>query len=62
MVNNKKIIVTIVGLIVASLLNMFFNEDKDLLLMISVAVATGGFMAAIWIWLVNWKTSQTRRK
>ena len=47
---NKPILVAMVGLVIFSSLNVIFNKDGDLMLVISVEVALTGILISIWIW------------
>ena len=46
---NKPILVAMVGLVIFSSMNMFFNKDGDLMLVASVGVALAGILISIWI-------------
>ena len=47
---NKPILVAMVGLVIFSSLNVIFNKDGDLMLVISVEVTLTGILISIWIW------------
>ena len=52
---NKPLIVTMMGLVIFSSLNIIFNNDGDLILVSSVGVSIAGILMAVWIWNVSRK-------
>ena len=58
---NTPILVAMMGLVIFSSVNMFFNKDGDLTLVASVGVALAGILISICIWNESWKNKLERQ-
>ena len=55
---NKRIIVAIITLMISGVLNVFFVENKDASLALSILIIGLGVLVAIWIVIVSRKEAE----
>ena len=55
---NKRIILAIVTLMISGILNIFFVENKDVSLALSILIMGLGVLVAIWIVVVSRKEAE----
>ena len=55
---NKRIMVAIAALIISGILNVFFVENKDASLALSILIMGLGVLVAIWIVVVSRKEAE----
>ena len=55
---NKRIMVAIVSLIISGVLNVFYVENKDASLTLSILIMGLGVLVAIWIVVVSRKEAE----
>ena len=59
---NKRILIAIVTLIISGILNVFYVENKDASLALSILIMGLGVLVAIWIVVVSRKEAEGNRQ
>ena len=59
---NKRIMVAIVTLIISGVLNVFYVENKDVSLALSILIMGLGVLVAIWIVVVSRKETERNQQ